>query len=245
MRFSTVFATLLPAGAALAQTIFNVTVGANETLTFTPNSITGAQNGDKVNFLFASKNHTVTQSSFAQPCAPFTPPGATQLLDSQFQAVPQANEATGPFPVFTVTLGNLTGPLWFYCRQKTPVNHCQMGMVFAVNPTADKSFSAFQQNAMNPNATAPALPSGSSTASSPPASSGAPSSSSSGAPAQAPLTTSAPGSSDSTTPSSGSSSSPTSAAPTTSASSGASAAVHVGSAGILLGGVGLLFGLAL
>ena len=43
-----------------------------------------------------------------------------------------------------------TNPVWVYCHQ---ANHCQLGMVFAINP-GDK-FSAFQANAMGNTTAAP------------------------------------------------------------------------------------------
>ncbi len=46
-----------------------VTVGMNGALQFTPNTL-AAKAGDKITFRFTSKNHTVTQSSFADPCTP-------------------------------------------------------------------------------------------------------------------------------------------------------------------------------
>ncbi|GLB43082.1 putative extracellular serine-rich protein [Lyophyllum shimeji] len=54
--------------AALAATI-DVSVGASGKFAFDPQFVT-AQPGDMVNFMFHPKNHTVTQSSFDQPCVP-------------------------------------------------------------------------------------------------------------------------------------------------------------------------------
>ena len=50
MHFSTILATLAFAGAALAQQDHKVIVGLNETLTFTPNNVTGAVSGDTITF---------------------------------------------------------------------------------------------------------------------------------------------------------------------------------------------------
>ncbi len=88
-----------------------------------------------------SKNHTLTQSSFANPCTRLS----DDSLDSGFQFV-AANSTTVPQYSFTMTNVPAGTPLWFYCRQ---ADHCQKGMVFAVNPTADKTFQAFQQKAMS------------------------------------------------------------------------------------------------
>src|ERR1700709_2118195 len=53
-----------------------------------------------------------------------------------------ATNTNGPFPVaqFTVQDAN---PIWVYCKQG---NHCQQGMVFAINPGTQ--FAAFQAAAM-------------------------------------------------------------------------------------------------
>ncbi|KAI0072271.1 hypothetical protein K474DRAFT_1629274 [Panus rudis PR-1116 ss-1] len=141
MRFSTIVAALLPVGLAFAQTSHTVLVGQNGTLTFSPSSIQ-IQNGDTVSFQFLSKNHTVTQSTFANPCSPITNPDGSPGVDSGFQPVP-ANATE--FQQFSFTINNASAPLWFYCKQ---ANHCQQGMVFAINPTAEKSFDAFQKAAM-------------------------------------------------------------------------------------------------
>ncbi|KAM5538049.1 hypothetical protein V8D89_008246 [Ganoderma adspersum] len=138
MRFSAVAAALLSAGAAVAQTTHVVQVGGNGSLAYTPSSLTGVANGDIIQFQFLEKNHTVTQSTFAAPCSNVTSTtGAVTGVDSGFQFV----NSTTEFPVWQITINNASAPLWFYCRQ---AKHCQAGMVFAVNPTAAKSFDAFK-----------------------------------------------------------------------------------------------------
>ncbi|KAG8928684.1 hypothetical protein FRC03_012642 [Tulasnella sp. 419] len=120
-----------------AQQTFTVKVGATG-LTFDPQTVVAAPN-DVVNFEFHAKNHTVTQSSFASPCAPLA--GG---VDSGY--VPVAADAT-TFPVWSIRVQETT-PLWFYCAQGA---HCQNGMVFAinVNTTSPNTFEAFLQNAKN------------------------------------------------------------------------------------------------
>jgi len=163
MRFSTVV--LASAAAVSAQTVHNVIVGGNGTLTYNPPSLTGVAVGDTVAFTFTSKAHTVTQSSFGNPCANLST-DPTQFLDSGI--FPVAAGAT-QLPQWSFTLTNATAPLWFYCRQ---VGHCAKGMVFAINPTATKSYNAFQlaanatkpttdTNGLTPN---PATPGGAGTA---------------------------------------------------------------------------------
>lgn len=62
--------------------------GAAPSLLFFPESITAAQ-GDVVKFVFMQKNHTVTQSTFADPCKKME--GG---LDSGFIANPEGK--SGP-----------------------------------------------------------------------------------------------------------------------------------------------------
>ncbi|PIL24426.1 hypothetical protein GSI_14180 [Ganoderma sinense ZZ0214-1] len=139
MRFSAAAAVLLSVGAAVAQTTHVVQVGGNSSLSYTPSSLTGVANGDIIQFQFLEKNHTVTQSTFASPCSNVTSAtGAVTGVDSGFQFV---NTSATQFPVWQITINNASAPLWFYCRQ---AKHCQAGMVFAVNPTAAKSFDAFK-----------------------------------------------------------------------------------------------------
>ncbi|KAG6832073.1 hypothetical protein H0H92_005495 [Tricholoma furcatifolium] len=126
MRFSAALFTLVAATAAFAANI-TVEVGANGTDTcfpakfaFTPSNIT-AQNGDNVIFEFHAKNHSVTQSTFADPCT-----FLTSGVSSGFQPV---NTTTGPFPTWSITISNASAPLWFYCAQ---TGHCEAGMAAAM-----------------------------------------------------------------------------------------------------------------
>ncbi|PFH54166.1 hypothetical protein AMATHDRAFT_135852 [Amanita thiersii Skay4041] len=131
------FCGLLAAVSVSAKT-FNVAVGDNNGLVFNPTSITGAVAGDQVVFTFMSKNHSATQSTFDNPCAP-----GGDGLNSGFQAVPQNSTQAFQWKI-TLDATSASKPLWFYCAQTVPVNHCHTGMVFAVNPTPDKSFDAFK-----------------------------------------------------------------------------------------------------
>ncbi|KAG6854571.1 hypothetical protein C0991_004907 [Blastosporella zonata] len=141
MRFSTAIFAFAAAAVAFAADI-QVLVG-DTGLEFNPSSVT-AQNGDNVIFEFRSKNHTVTQSTFAEPCTYMTTP--TFGVNSGFQFI---NTTTGPFPIWNITIQNASAPLWFFCAQTAPADHCNAGMVFAINPTAEKSFAAFQSAAMS------------------------------------------------------------------------------------------------
>jgi len=137
MHFFTTFvaaASVLASVASAAQ--FNVTVGENGGLAYNPTSVTGVQAGDTVSFKFVAKNHTLTQSTFTAPCTP-----KTGGVNSGF--IPVAAGAT-TFPTWTIQIDNVTAPLWFYCAQ---AQHCEAGMVFAINPTADKTFDAYLNTA--------------------------------------------------------------------------------------------------
>jgi plastocyanin len=157
MRLSTVIAVLAPIAAVSAQQNFTVIVGGSGALTFNPTTV-NASVGDTIAFQFQSKNHTVTQSTFASPCQIMTTPAAG--IDSGF--MPVAAGATS-FPEWSFTMTNDSVPLWFYCRQ---TGHCKLGMVFAINPTESKTFAAFQAAAEGGSSTATSSGSASGTTSS-------------------------------------------------------------------------------
>jgi plastocyanin len=58
-----------------------ITVGDNGELAYSPANIT-ASIGDTVTFQFNPKNHTVTQSSFLNPCRPLADTSAQAGFDS-------------------------------------------------------------------------------------------------------------------------------------------------------------------
>lgn len=108
----------------------NVTVGGPGVLKYSPEFV-NANPGDIVRFFFKQKNHTATQSTFEDPCV-----RTQDGFDSGFVPVPDVQ--TSDFPVAELTVID-TSPVWVYCRQ---ANHCQQGMLFAVNP--GNKFAAFQ-----------------------------------------------------------------------------------------------------
>ncbi|RDB29555.1 hypothetical protein Hypma_015394 [Hypsizygus marmoreus] len=133
--------------------VHRVIVGGPGKLVFDPPFV-AAQPRDTVVFEFRQKNHTVTQSSFADPCRKLSANGVTGF-DSDFIPVP--DEKTSDYPTWSIVV-NDTAPIWAYCRQKTPASHCGAGMVFAVNPveTSQRNFTAFQNVAKAINGTAAA-----------------------------------------------------------------------------------------
>ncbi|KAJ6532379.1 Cupredoxin, partial [Mycena capillaripes] len=134
MRFSLAVVALAPILSVYADNIL-IQVGANNQLIFSPSNVT-AKVGDTIAFQFQSKNHSLTQSTFAAPCTKNGP------VDSSFQFVPAGSTQ---LPQFSFNVTDTT-PLWFFCAQTNPVSHCGQGMVFSVNadPNSAKSHAAFQ-----------------------------------------------------------------------------------------------------
>jgi len=142
-----------PTPVSLEGITHNVVVGGNGTLTFDPPHISASVR-DTVIFTFMTKNHTVTQSTFGNPCLHLNNVTSGQVgFDSGF--MPVAVNTTD-FPTYTVTV-NDTAPIWVYCKQKTPASHCGMGMVFAINSDetsgSSKTFADFSQLAIQQNGT--------------------------------------------------------------------------------------------
>ncbi|KAH9486797.1 Extracellular serine-rich protein [Psilocybe cubensis] len=145
--------------ASAEGAVHTVTVGANGQLAFDPPFISAAPR-DTIVFEFHQKNHTVTQSSFDDPCRKLNANGVTGF-DSGF--MPVAADATS-FPTWNYTVTD-TAPVWAYCRQQTPASHCGQGMVFAINSveTSARNFSAFQNVAKALNGTSLAVTSNTTT----------------------------------------------------------------------------------
>jgi len=111
-------------------------------LKFDPQQIT-AQKGDVVNFMFSGGNHTVTQSSFANPCAwQFNTATSQNGFNSGF--VPY-NASTGQIGVYSLEVTQTETPIWFFCGRPP---HCKGGMYGAINPptTGNRTFAQFAAN---------------------------------------------------------------------------------------------------
>ncbi|KAF8990457.1 hypothetical protein BDQ17DRAFT_1288004, partial [Cyathus striatus] len=113
----------LPIVAVSATTIVVDVGGPNGGLVFEPTNVTAAV-GDVIAFLFTVGNYSVAQSTFANPC---TPRFGTSLNSGY-------SNYSGEAPEWDVKVVDISAPMWFYCQQTIPVNHCHVGMVFAVNP---------------------------------------------------------------------------------------------------------------
>lgn len=80
------------------------------------------------------QNHSVTQSSFDDPCHP--------LAGGFFSGFVPTNGSPSA-TTFTITINDST-PIWFYCSQPNG-NHCQAGMVGSINApsTGPENLDAF------------------------------------------------------------------------------------------------------
>jgi len=99
-----------------------IQVGAGNQLMFTPSSVTAAVN-DTIIFVFPTGgafNHSISQSTFQNPCTLM--PGG---FDSGLQP---------PGMQWSLVVQNASTPIWFFCQQTVPVQHCGSGMVGAINP---------------------------------------------------------------------------------------------------------------
>ncbi|TVY82172.1 putative GPI-anchored cupredoxin [Lachnellula suecica] len=140
MQYSS--ALVMAFAAATSAATVKVSVGVDSTgaskLVYTPNDIT-ASVGDSVEFDFFPANHTVTQSSFADPCHP--------LAGGFFSGFVPTNASTLG-STFTITVKD-TKPVWIYCSQ-IKGTHCQAGMVAAINaPKTGNTLAAFTSLAKN------------------------------------------------------------------------------------------------
>ncbi|KAI4950513.1 hypothetical protein J4E91_004396 [Alternaria rosae] len=141
---------LAPAVAAGAMThtvvvggVKPVETGMAPVLGYSPESIKAAV-GDMVVFEFMQKNHTATQSTFAEPCKK-----KEGGMDSGFMPNPEGKAGV----TWNMTV-ETTEPLWFYCKQQNGI-HCGKGMVFSINAaeTGDKTMADFKGLAIKTNGT--------------------------------------------------------------------------------------------
>jgi len=223
------------ASAALACAADIRVIVGDGGLVFNPSSVVAAV-GDNINFEFRAKNHSVTQSTFADPCSLMTTPKTG--VDSGFQPV---SATATEFPSWGITIDDASTPLWFFCAQTQPANHCNAGMVFAINPTAEKSFDAYLANAKAAVVGAPAATGSGSASSSGTPATGTPAAPTTGGSATAPTSA---GSTPVVAPPASSGSATNSTGSTTSTSDNGALRLG-GSASTLLAITGLVAGLML
>lgn len=95
---------------------------------FSPEKVTAPQ-GSMVQFQFMGGNHTVTQSDFANPCAPLSSSNTSATGFHSDYVPAMDNQEAGQVPTYTIMV-NDTAPIWAYCAQG---QHCQSGMVMVIN----------------------------------------------------------------------------------------------------------------
>ncbi|EGO56044.1 hypothetical protein NEUTE1DRAFT_82983 [Neurospora tetrasperma FGSC 2508] len=150
-------ATLSSTMTVTAQKTHVVSVGYNGTLVFSPNKIS-AEPGEAIQFQFVAGNHTVTQSTFDNPCQPIAMHSNVTGINSGFMPVAAGLAAAsakdgksmngttsghgGNVPVYTVMVKN-KNPMWLYCAQG---KHCQNGMVMVVNENPSSNATKSLQN---------------------------------------------------------------------------------------------------
>jgi plastocyanin len=103
-----------------AQSVVNVDVGRSS-LEFKP-SIVHASVGTTVNFHFYPGDHSVAQSTFANPCVPSGP----DAIYSGF-----VHTTNGEANIMFVINVTDMDPMWLYCSNSF---HCAVGMAMVINP---------------------------------------------------------------------------------------------------------------
>jgi plastocyanin len=147
MKFSAASSVAIVAAFApslVSAANITVVVGANG-LTFAPQQFT-AQRNDIVNFEFRGGNHTVTQSSFANPCAWTT--NTVTGVDGFNSGFMPFNQTSGQVSVYSLEITDPATPIWFFCGRPP---HCKGGMYGAINPptTGPRTFATFAANVPN------------------------------------------------------------------------------------------------
>lgn len=97
-------------------------------LRFDPDNVV-AEVGDVVEWHFLPRNHSIAQSSFADPCVPLADGTSFFSGFNFFTAEGQADD------VFQIVVED-TKPIWYYCAQ-TAMSHCQAGMNGVINQNFD------------------------------------------------------------------------------------------------------------
>ncbi|EPS45617.1 hypothetical protein H072_366 [Dactylellina haptotyla CBS 200.50] len=134
MYHSRILAFSALASTALGAT-FTVNVGQGG-LVYSPATLS-AQPGDTIQFDFKGGNHTVTQTSFGDPCNPIN-----NGFNSGF-----ASSSTS----FSIVVKNKAA-LYYYCAAE---GHCQAGMVGIINPPSSSNvLEAFKTAASSASVTA-------------------------------------------------------------------------------------------
>ncbi|KAF7307790.1 hypothetical protein MKEN_01139100 [Mycena kentingensis (nom. inval.)] len=125
---------LLSNWAIAADVVHEVTVGVEGSF-FVPQT-TSAGLGDIVQFIAAGDAHTITQSSFDAPCTRLSGGFDSGILG-------RGANFSRPTPFWSLTITNVSQPIWFFCELTIPVSHCTSGMLGAINPPSQAAYDQF------------------------------------------------------------------------------------------------------
>jgi len=136
-----------------------IQVGDNEgNLKFYPEEL-DVPVGELVQFQFYPLNHSVAQSTFADPCIPISESASGNGTNGFFSGFMPVKKTDTFMPTFTV-LVNQTAPLWFYCATGP---HCQRGMSGVINPpknNAERTLAKYKESAIGSTTKVPGPPEG-------------------------------------------------------------------------------------
>ncbi|PPQ89132.1 hypothetical protein CVT25_006504 [Psilocybe cyanescens] len=126
----------VPSAPASTSNQINIDVAFNGNFVFNPANVS-ANPGTLLNSLDRTLAHSVTQSSFANPCTYLTASGSDPAgFDSGLVLASQ----------FTINVTD-NQPIYFHCKQ---VTHCGLGMVGTINaPSTGNTFDAFMSAAVS------------------------------------------------------------------------------------------------
>ncbi|KAJ3509640.1 hypothetical protein NLJ89_g5112 [Agrocybe chaxingu] len=119
--------------AVNGQTTHTVTVGVAGSF-FDPPTLSAGLN-DTVTFVFGGDVHTVTQSTFQNPCSPL-PGGFNSGLAGR-------GISNGLAPTWDLRITDILRPIWFLCEATRPSSHCAAGMVGSINPPNQTMYNRF------------------------------------------------------------------------------------------------------
>ncbi|KAJ7251599.1 hypothetical protein C8J57DRAFT_1520411 [Mycena rebaudengoi] len=138
MLFKVYLLALLP---TVLATNYAITVGLNNTFTFTPPQVWAAI-GNTLTFTVVTRNHSITTTNFSGAVCPPPPGGVGRNgFDSGFLSA-----LDGSMPQFVYKVKDKT-PHFAACMQNAGA-HCRAGMTFALNPTASQTYAQFKANAI-------------------------------------------------------------------------------------------------
>lgn len=106
---------------------------------YSPGAVAAALNST-ITFEFYGDVHTVTQSTFEDPCSPI--PGG---FHSGYFGM--GLNSSAPIISWNLIVTNVSAPIWFFCATKSPAFHCSVGMVGAINPPSQDMYSQFSSAA--------------------------------------------------------------------------------------------------